>query len=101
MTKTEELLRQAREALEEHNSRLKSLADSGDAGFWSAEEQPEYIEAQRVIDEIDAHLPPLTPEDKTLIEYNKWWRENKQALVVHITSYDTGFLVWKALKGVA
>lgn len=37
-----ELFKQALEALEINNQAWKQLADSGDAGFWEAEEQPFY-----------------------------------------------------------
>ena len=37
-----ELMQQALEALETNNQEWKQLADSGDAGFWEAEEQPFY-----------------------------------------------------------
>ncbi len=37
-----ELMQQALEALETNNQAWKQLADSGDAGFWEAEEQPFY-----------------------------------------------------------
>jgi hypothetical protein len=53
---TIKLLKQARAALEEHNAQLKSLADSGDAGFWKAEDRPEYNQAWDAINAIDAYL---------------------------------------------
>ena len=37
-----EAMKQALEALETNNEAWKQLADSGDAGFWEAEEQPFY-----------------------------------------------------------
>ncbi len=37
-----DLMQQALEALETNNQAWKQLADSGDAGFWEAEEQPFY-----------------------------------------------------------
>ncbi len=42
MSTIEEALDLALEALEVNNQAWKSLADSGDAGFWEAEEQPFY-----------------------------------------------------------
>jgi hypothetical protein len=38
----EALIQQLQDALEESNTEWKSLADSGDAGFWKAEEQDHY-----------------------------------------------------------
>jgi hypothetical protein len=37
------------EALKETNKEWKSFADSGDAGFWSAEEQPYYQATEKAI----------------------------------------------------
>ncbi len=42
----------ALEALELNNSEWKSLADSGDAGFWSAEEQEHYKQTEAAITAI-------------------------------------------------
>ena len=44
-----EFLQEVLDALVLHNTSLKQLADSGDAGFWEAEEQEEWITAQKVI----------------------------------------------------
>ena len=46
---TREALRMALEALETNNKAWKNLADSGDAGFWEAEEQPFYEIAVKAI----------------------------------------------------
>jgi hypothetical protein len=51
MTK-DEALDLALEALELNNSEWKSLADSGDAGFWSAEEQEHYKQTEAAITAI-------------------------------------------------
>ena len=39
-------------ALETHNESLKATADSGDSGNWTAEDQPEYINAATAIAEL-------------------------------------------------
>jgi hypothetical protein len=51
MTK-DEALDKALEALELNNSEWKSLADSGDAGFWLAEEQEHYKQTEAAITAI-------------------------------------------------
>lgn len=49
---SKKLITEALYALELHNKELKQLADSGDAGFWKAEEQEEYKVAQDVIQKL-------------------------------------------------
>lgn len=49
-------------ALELHNRALKELADSGDAGNWRAELQPEYIQALAAIKAADVFLQPRPPK---------------------------------------
>ena len=44
-----ELLEEALYALIMHNTEMKRMGDSGDAGFWEVEEQEEWITAQKVI----------------------------------------------------
>ena len=56
------LIRQMKAALEHHNRELKALADSGDAGFWKAEDTAEYIEALAAIKAADAYLTPKPKE---------------------------------------
>lgn len=56
------LIRQMKAALEHHNRALKELADSGDSGFWKAEDTAEYIEAKAAIKAADAYLKPK-PKD--------------------------------------
>jgi len=51
MTK-DEALKLALEALELNNSEWKSLADSGDAGYWKAEEQDHYKQTNEAITAI-------------------------------------------------
>lgn len=64
----------ARDALKESNRQWKQLADSGDAGNWSAEEQAHYqasekaiaaLEAElaRVVEPVKRELPKLTNSD--------------------------------------
>ena len=68
---TREALEMALEALETNNKAWKNLADSGDAGFWEAEEQPFYEIAVKAIIAIkealsspngEAQRKPLTRE---------------------------------------
>ena len=54
--KQEAALRQAREALHLNNDEWKSLADSGDAGFWRAEDQDHYKKTNAAITAIDEAL---------------------------------------------
>ncbi len=57
MTHTkEEALRTALEALELNNSEWKSLADSGDCGFWRAEDQTHYKQTKEAITAIKQAL---------------------------------------------
>ena len=64
MTKDEELAFDlALEALEVNNQAWKSLADSGDAGFWEAEEQPFYELSVKAITAIkQARSAPTSAE---------------------------------------
>ena len=55
MTQTE-ALRLALEAMKVSNSAWKSLADSGDAGFWKAEEQGYYQLSEQAIKAVEAAL---------------------------------------------
>ena len=45
----EALIRQMLEALEKSNSEWKELADSGDAGYWKAEDQTHYQRSEAAI----------------------------------------------------
>jgi hypothetical protein len=45
-----EVLKQMVEALELNNSEWKELADSGDAGYWTAEEQDHYKQTEEAIE---------------------------------------------------
>lgn len=46
-------------ALRKFAKDYKDLADSGDAGFWKAEEQPAYQQAMLAMREFEASLGPL------------------------------------------
>lgn len=46
----------ALEALKESNRQWKQLADSGDAGNWSAEEQEHYQASERAIAALEARI---------------------------------------------
>ena len=61
MTK-DEALKLAREALVLNNAEWKALADSGDAGFWEAEEQDHYKQTEQAITAIQEHLAQLEQE---------------------------------------
>lgn len=50
------LLQQALDALILTNDRWKSLADSGDAGNWRAEEQPHYVQTEAAITALRAAI---------------------------------------------
>ena len=69
-----ELMQQALDALEINNQAWKQLADSGDAGFWEAEEQPFYGTSVKAITALRERL--AQPE-------HDWdWRHPKaQALI--------------------
>lgn len=51
-----ELFEQALKALETNNRAWKNLADSGDAGFWEAEEQPFYETSVKAITALRSAL---------------------------------------------
>ena len=57
-----EVLKQALEALELNNDEWKSLADSGDAGCWRAEDQDHYKQTNKAITDIKAAL--AQPEER-------------------------------------
>jgi hypothetical protein len=63
MTKNE-ALKLALEALETNNKAWKHLADSGDAGFWEAEEQPFYELSVKAITAIKEALEQPEPWEK-------------------------------------
>jgi hypothetical protein len=52
----DEALKQALEALELNNDEWKSLADSGDCGYWNAEDQDHYKQTNKAITAIKQAL---------------------------------------------
>ena len=62
---TRKLIIQMKAALELHNKELKALADSGDAGFWKAEDTLEYQQAEAAIAAADAYLQPKPTKETT------------------------------------
>ena len=65
MTK-DEALKLALKALETNNKAWKHLADSGDAGFWEAEEQPFYeLSVQAITAVKEALAQPEQPKVRT------------------------------------
>ena len=86
MTK-DEALKLALEALELNNDEWKSLADSGDCGYWNAEDQDHYKQTNKAITAIKQALAapahkPLHPEIKKMYEdfFDKWFRESSAAV---------------------
>ena len=74
-----EALKLALEALETNNQAWKHLADSGDAGFWEAEEQPFYEISVKAITTIkEALAQPERP----------WARLTLQEQIDICTSWD-------------
>jgi hypothetical protein len=67
MTKNE-ALKLALEALETNNKAWRHLADSGDAGFWEAEEQPFYELSVKAITAIKEALAQPEPNYKKALE---------------------------------
>ena len=67
MTK-DEALRLALKALETNNKAWRHLADSGDAGFWEAEEQPFYELSVKAITAIKEALAQPEPNYKKALE---------------------------------
>jgi hypothetical protein len=53
---TKEALKLALEAMMLNNAEWKRLADSGDAGYWSAEDQDHYKQTEQAITAIKAAL---------------------------------------------
>ena len=81
MTK-DEALKLALEALELNNSEWKDLADSGDSGYWKAEDQGHYqltIEAITAIEEALAQ-PEQEPLFKKIIDKHPGLAEELKAL---------------------
>jgi hypothetical protein len=84
MTQTE-ALRLALEAMKVSNSAWKSLADSGDAGFWKAEKQGYYQLNEQAIKAVEAALEakdePVSTGD-TL--FRQFMSEAEKAGVTHL-----------------
>lgn len=62
MNVKKQLLVDAMNALLLHNKELKRMADSGDCGFWKAEELEEYKLAEKVIVELQEVLGTRNPK---------------------------------------
>ena len=60
---TQEALKLAFEALELNNKEWKSLADSGDAGYWKAEDQDHYKQTEEAITAIKEALAQTQEPD--------------------------------------
>ena len=73
-----EALKLALEALELNNDEWKSLADSGDAGFWNAEDQDHYRQTNDAITAIKAALAQPEP-DMLTIAYQSGYHDGKKA----------------------
>jgi len=65
-----ELFKQALEALEINNQAWKQLADSGDAGFWEAEEQPFYGTSVKAITALRERLAQPEQEPVRVMGFN-------------------------------
>lgn len=83
MIVSKELLEEALNALVLHNTKLKRLGESGDAGFWNGEDQKEYIVAKKVIDKLKKVLDnpevvnsPLTDEQIKRIDDQTHFHES-------------------------
>ena len=80
---SKEVMQQALEALVLNNAEWKSLADSGDSGYWKAEDQDHYQQTNKAITVLETELAkpdfwegyvpePVKPkEDVTLIDEGK------------------------------
>ena len=68
---TEEALNLALEALETNNKAWKHLADSGDAGFWEAEEQPFYELSVKAITAIKEALMSVPDGAQRSFDYKE------------------------------
>jgi len=85
----DEALKLALEALELNNSEWKSLADSGDCGFWRAEDQNHYKQTKEAITAIKAALAaqPAVPDAihhtdlSEHPEYIQGWNDCRQAML--------------------
>ena len=90
---THEVLKLALEALELNNSEWKDLADSGDSGYWKAEDQDHYQQTNKAITAIKEALAQPEQEPVFLIyddaggwiesnenEYNKTEEVNRWLL---------------------
>jgi hypothetical protein len=74
----EEALRTALKALELNNSEWKSLADSGDCGFWRAEDQNHYKQTKEAITAIKqalAAVPDAITDNSESPEYIQGWND--------------------------
>ena len=47
--------------------KYKSIADSGDCGWWKAEEQDDYIEAQKELKKNDNHVKMMLDEQRKIM----------------------------------
>ena len=68
---TKEALKLALEALELNNDEWKSLADSGDSGYWKAEDQDHYKQTNEAITALKAALAQPEYDYKDLYEKEK------------------------------
>ena len=78
MKTTIEALRIALEALETSNREWKSLADSGDCGFWRAEDQNHYKQTKEAITAIKqalAAVPDAITDNSESPEYIQGWND--------------------------
>ena len=70
-----ELFEQALKALETNNQAWNRLADSGDAGFWEAEEQPFYETSVKAITALKAALAEPVQEPAYKVKIACGWHE--------------------------
>ena len=82
-----ELMQQALEALEINNQAWKQLADSGDAGFWEAEEQPFYGTSVKAMNALRERL--AQPEQEPRREWVGLTDEEIKMLPQWYPSHET------------
>ena len=71
-----EALKLALEALELNNKEWKSLADSGDAGYWKAEDQDHYKQTEEAITAIKEELAET-----------QYWNEKYKLIVQEVQEH--------------
>jgi hypothetical protein len=93
-----EVLKQALEALELNNDEWKSLADSGDAGYWRAEDQDHYKQTNKAITAIKAALAQPEQEPVAFAGVEMWIGNTRIKKLMTQTELHSAIDPWAIVK---